>query len=99
MLYATESRGDTILTLREHRELPYNQCAKLSKGKFTIDTKRLIYAQIVVMGLAVLAIALFLAIYTLLGNQPAFTRLMTALFVPPLVLAVIVGGYFLVRRR
>jgi ABC-type molybdate transport system permease subunit len=51
------------------------------------------------MGLAVLAIALFLAIYTLLGNQPAFTRLMTALFVPPLVLAVIVGGYFLVRRR
>jgi hypothetical protein len=51
------------------------------------------------VGLAALAIGLFLLIYTLLGDQPAFTRLMTALFVPPLALAVIVGGYFLARRR
>lgn len=88
-----------ILTLRERNKFTYNRGAKKRKGKSTIDTKRLLYAQIVVVGLAALAIALFLLIYTLLGDQPAFTRLMTALFVPPLVLAVIVGGYFLARRR
>jgi hypothetical protein len=48
--------------------------------------------------LALVGVGLFLLIYFGLGDVPDSTRLFTALLVPPMVIAVLVGGYYLVRR-
>jgi hypothetical protein len=48
--------------------------------------------------LALLGVGLFLLIYIGLGDAPDSTRLFTALLVPPLVIALIVGGYYLVQK-
>ncbi|XWX05391.1 hypothetical protein VZO05_07470 [Aggregatilineales bacterium SYSU G02658] len=63
-----------------------------------MDTKSLLKAQAAVAVLVALAVGLFLLIYFLMGDgTPAGTRLISALIVPPLVIGVIVGGYFLAR--
>ncbi len=65
-----------------------------------MDTKQLLWAQLAVAGLAMGAIALFLFIWAAMGDTtPAATRLFTSMIVPPLVITLIVGGYFLARRR
>lgn len=65
-----------------------------------MDTKSLLKAQTAVGALVALAVGLFLLIYFALGDgTPASTRLITALIVPPLIIAVIVGGYVLIRGR
>lgn len=65
-----------------------------------MDAKRLLQAQLIVGLLAVGAVVLFLLIYGGMGDStPISTRLFSALCVPPLILLVVVGGYFLVRRR
>ncbi len=48
--------------------------------------------------LALAGVGLFLLIYIGLGDAPDSTRLFTALLVPPLVIALIVGGYYLVQK-
>lgn len=64
----------------------------------SMDTKSLLKAQAAVAVLVALAVGLFLLIYFLMGDgTPAGTRLISALIVPPLVIGIIVGGYFLVR--
>jgi uncharacterized RDD family membrane protein YckC len=65
-----------------------------------MDMQRLLKAQLVVVVMASLAIGLFLLIYTLMGDStPAATRLFTALLVPPLILVLLGGGYFLFFRK
>jgi hypothetical protein len=65
-----------------------------------MDTKRLLRAQLAVAALAVGGIALFLFLWAAMGDTtPAATRLFTSMLVPPLVITIIVGGYFLARRR
>lgn len=65
-----------------------------------MNGKQLLQAQGVVLLLAVGAIGLFLLIYGGMGDStPAATRLFTALLIPPLLIVLLVGGYFLVRRR
>lgn len=65
-----------------------------------MDIRSLLKAQVAAAVLAGLGIGGFLLIYFLLGDAtPAGTRLITALVVPPLIIAVVVGGYFLARHR
>jgi uncharacterized RDD family membrane protein YckC len=65
-----------------------------------MDMQRLLKAQVVVAVLAGLAIGLFLLIYALMGDStPAVMRLFTALLVPPLILVLVGGGYFLFFRK
>lgn len=50
-------------------------------------------------GLAVLGIGLFLALYFDLQSVEPLPRLLVSLCVPPLAIAVLVGGYALYTRR
>jgi hypothetical protein len=65
-----------------------------------MNMKGLLKAQLAVAALVAVAVGLFLIIYFALGDStPAPARLISALIVPPLVIGVIVGGYFLARNR
>lgn len=49
--------------------------------------------------LAAIAIGLFFLLYfVILGSSESVTRLFGSLIVPPLVLALLIGGYFIVSR-
>ena len=55
-----------------------------------------------VMGavLAIVAVGVFLLMYfVVLGSAETITRLFVSLIVPPLLLGVLVGGYYLVSKR
>jgi hypothetical protein len=49
--------------------------------------------------LALVGVGLFLLIYFGLGDMPDSTRLFTALLIPPVVIAVLVGGYYLMQKN
>jgi hypothetical protein len=50
-------------------------------------------------GLSVLGIILFLGLYFGLSGVTVLTRLLVAMCVPPLVIALLIGGYALVTGR
>jgi hypothetical protein len=55
-----------------------------------------------VMGavLAIVAVGVFLLMYfVVLGSAETITRLFVSLIVPPLLLGVLVGGYYLFSKR
>jgi hypothetical protein len=64
------------------------------------DRKTISRAGIAGAVLAVLGIALFMGIYIAFGNLGVdpFIRLISALCIPPAVIAAIIGGYMLVVR-
>lgn len=62
-----------------------------------LHPRDLLKAQGIVVVLVGVAVGLFVLLYALMANQPATTRLFTALCVPPLVLGVLVGAFVLVR--
>jgi hypothetical protein len=65
-----------------------------------MDVKGLMKAQLAVAALVAVAVGLFFIIYFALGDRtPAPARLISALIVPPLVIGVVIGGYFLARGR
>lgn len=65
-----------------------------------MDIKSLLKAQVAVGALAGLGVGAFLLIYFALGDATSdSTRLITALIVPPLLIGVIVGGYFLMMKQ
>jgi lipopolysaccharide export LptBFGC system permease protein LptF len=72
----------------------------MSESPNPFDGQRLKRASIVGVVLAVGAVALFLVLWTLLGNSglDQFPRLIISLCVPPAVLALLVGAYFLITQ-
>ncbi len=62
-----------------------------------LNNGRLTRAAIAGVGLAALGIVLFVALWVLLGNagMAQFPRLMVSLCVPPAIIALIIGVYFL----
>lgn len=66
-----------------------------------LQSKRLIRASVVGVGLAIVGILAFIGLWMLLGNagMADAPRLFTSMCVPPLVIALILGGYALLRRR
>lgn len=67
-------------------------------GQNPIDGKMLTRAGVAGIVLAVLGIALFVGIWVLLDDVNAFPRLFAALCIPPGIIAIIVGGFFLMTR-
>jgi len=66
-----------------------------------IDPQRVWRAQIYVGILSVLGIALFGGLWVVLGDagMSAFPRLFISMCIPPALIALIVGGYFLMRAE
>ena len=63
------------------------------------NNKALIRALIWGAILAAIAVGLFFLMYfVVLGSSENVTRLFGSLLVPPLVLALLIGGYFIVSR-
>lgn len=62
-----------------------------------LNPRDLMKAQGVVFVLVGVGIGLFVLFYALLETAPQTTRLFTALCVPPLILAILVGAFVLVR--
>ncbi|NJR12945.1 hypothetical protein HC776_03610 [bacterium] len=65
----------------------------------TPPANRLLKASVIGVGLAVLGIGLFVALYFGMSGVEALPRLLLALCVPPLAIGVLVGGYALVTGR
>ena len=63
------------------------------------SSNRLLKAASIGFGLSVLGVILFLLLYFGLSGVAALTRLLIAMCVPPLVIALIIGGYALVTGR
>lgn len=64
-----------------------------------MDTQKLLKAQAIVFVLVALGVSLFLVIYALAESLPSSSRLFMALCLPPLILAVLLGGAVLFLRR
>jgi hypothetical protein len=65
-----------------------------------MNVKSLLKTQLAVAALVTIAVSLFLIIYFALGdNTPAAARLISALVTPPLMIGIVVGGYFLTKSR
>ncbi len=72
----------------------------MSNSPAPMDSKRIVRASVVGVGLAIFGIIAFIGLWVGLGsaglaNAP---RLFASLCVPPLLIAVLVGGYVLVSR-
>lgn len=63
-----------------------------------METKNITWALVGGLVLAALGIGLFLLIFAVLAEAAPATRLFTAMCVPPLVMALVVGIFVLVRR-
>jgi hypothetical protein len=63
------------------------------------SASRFVKPLVIGVGLAVLGIGLFLTLYFDLQNVEPLTRLLIAMCVPPLIIAVLVGAYALYTRR
>ena len=66
-----------------------------------IDPQRLWRAQIYVVILAILGIAIFIGVWVGLGDMGVspFPRLFAAMCIPPAVISLIVGVFFLIRSE
>lgn len=64
------------------------------------DSKRILRASTVGVGLAVFGIVAFIILWVALGNAGLddAPRLFAAMCVPPLLIALLFGGYVLIRR-
>lgn len=72
----------------------------MSQSPEPINRRSLSRALIAGAALAVLGIALFIALWTILGSQGAdqAARLLLSLCIPPAVIAALLGAYFLLAQ-
>lgn len=72
----------------------------MSQSPEPINRRSLSRALIAGAALAVLGIALFVALWTILGSQGAdqAARLLLSLCIPPAVIAALLGAYFLLAQ-
>lgn len=72
----------------------------MSQSPEPINRSSLSRALIAGAALAVLGIALFIALWTILGNQGTdqAARLLLSLCIPPAVIAALLGAYFLLAQ-
>jgi hypothetical protein len=65
-----------------------------------LNQKNLTRATVIASGMAAGGIVLFLVLYFAMSSAgvDALARVVVALCVPPAIMAVVIGGYFLVKR-
>lgn len=71
----------------------------MGKSPDPLDAKRLLRTQLVVFVLVAGGVGAFLLLYVLLDGVGQVQRLLIALCVPPALMAVLVGGYFLLTAN